>query len=617
MSDSRTADITHDRPVSALPLRLVVGSREAFRRGPFEWVVAGLALIYAALQLSPSSYALALAQLGQHVSPWLGQPQAIRSDEWAILTPLFQAAVNNGLAERNATSFYRESLLSIFGLPILNWGFVFKPQLWAFLVLPPSFAYSLYWAAMAALMLVGWSLLLRRFGFTRRMAALLAMLLYFSPFVQTWWTVFDSQLAFFPWVVLAIITIKSNVRAAAAVAVLIPIWWISFLYVPGLPPLFYLGVVLCAAFSFRSFTWRRLAAVAVGGAVGAGIAFLYFRPILGAYANSVFPGQRWVVGGGLPGWIAASQILPSTITESHMSLVGGNICEVSTVATWLPILALCIMDVGGIRRGAASNPDMRQDLKRIGLLLIGLAAITIWQLTSWLGPLSYVAGFGLSPEQRTLFASGTLLVVAAGYAIDRLPICVSVWRLGLFATVVLAGWVMASFELRPTEALVPRDELLVLIPLLALVPFGLTPERRSMDAWRPAIVLLAITPVAMVWGLFNPVQRTDVMFRKPATDVTRSLDALAERRPDRAIAAPGFSGAVLNGVGYRSVSHILPTPSPNLFRRYFGTIDEPHFNYYFNRYVIVGVADVKSPTLLSADYLQVPIETMSRYAAVP
>ncbi len=300
---------------------------------------------------------------------------------------------------------------------------------------------------MAALMLAGWSLLLRRFGFTRTVAALLAMLLFFSPFVQAWWTIFDSQLAFFPWVALAVVSIKSNVRASVALAMLIPIWWMSFLYVPGLPPLFYLGFVLCCAFCFKSFTWRRLAALAAGGALGTGVAFLYFRPILGAYAHSVFPGQRWIVGGGLPGWIAASQLLPGTTTEFHASLIGLNICEVSTVATWLPVLALCIMDVGGIRRGAATNPEMRQDLKRIGFLLLALAAVTLWQLTSWLRPMSYVAGFGLSPEDRTLFASGALLVIAAGYAVDRLPICVSVWRLGLFAAVVLAGWVLASFDL--------------------------------------------------------------------------------------------------------------------------------------------------------------------------
>ena len=579
--------------------------------------MAGLAVIYAVLQLSPSSYALALAQLGRHVSPWLGHPQAIRSDEWAILTPLFQAAVNNGLAERNATSFYQESLLSIFGLPLLNWGIIFKPQLWGFLVLPPSFAYSFYWAAMAALMLVGWSLLLRRFGFTRKIAALLSMLLFFSPFVQAWWTIFDSQLAFFPWVVLAAVGIRSNVLMAIAVSLLIPIWWISFLYVPGLPPLFYLGFVLCCAFCFKSFTWRRLAALAVGGVLGAGIAFLYFRPILGAYAHSVFPGQRWIVGGTLPRWIALSQVLPGTTTEFHASLIGLNICEVSTVATWLPVLALCIMDVGGIKRGIATDPEMRQDLKRIGFLLVALAALTLWQLTSWLGPMSYVVGFGLSPEQRTLFASGALLVIAAGYAVDRLPICVSVWRLGAFASVVLASWVVASFRFQPGGALVPRDELAVLIPLLALLPFAMTSDKSNMTAWRPAIVLLAITPVVMVWGLYNPVQRTDVIFRKPRTNVTRSLDLLAEQRPDHAIAAPGFSGGVLNGMGYRSVTHIIPTPSPNLFRRYFGTIEERDFNVYFNRYMNVGVADVKSPTLVNADYLQIPIQTMSRYAAVP
>ncbi len=599
-----------------LPLNLGKRGGDLFRRGPFECVVTGLALIYAALRLSPSSYALALAQLGRHVSPWLGRPQPIRSDEWAILTPLVQSAMNNGMAERNATSFYHESLMSIYCLPLLNWGFIFKPQFWAFLVLPPSFAYSLYWAAIAAMMVVGWSLLLRSFGFTRNMAALLSMLLYFSPFVQTWWTTHGCQLAFFPWVALAVVNIKSNVRAAIAVAVLIPAWWMSLLYVPALPPMFWLGVVLCCTFCFKSFTWRRLAALAVGGATGAGLAFLYFRPIFGAYAHSVFPGQRWVLGGGLPRWIALSQFLPGTTTELHASLIGLNICEISTVATWLPALALCIIDIPSIRRRAAEDPDMRRDLKRIGALLLAFSAVTLWQLTSWLWPMSYVLGFGLSPVQRTLFASGALLVIAAGYAIERLPIYASVWRLGVFAAVVLAGWVLASVNLQG-GALVPRDELVVLVPLLALMPFAMTSDRHSADTWRTAIVLLAITPVAMVWGLFNPVQRTDVMFRKPNTNVTRSLDLLAERRPDHAIAPQGFSGGVLNGVGYRSVVHVLPTPSPNLFRPYFGNIDETTFNFYFNRYINVGVADVKSPTLLTADYIQIPVETMSRYAAVP
>jgi len=70
-------------------------------------------------------------------------------------------------------------------------------------------------------------------------------------------------------------------------------------------------------------------------------------------------------------------------------------------------------------------------------------------------------------------------------------------------------------------------------------------------------------------------------------------------------------------VGYRSVSQIIPTPSPQLFRRYFPRIKRDQFNYLFNRYATFAVADVTTPTIVTPDYVQLPLETMSRYAAVP
>lgn len=602
--------------ISAAGLRQRAG--RLGRLAPFEIVVVGVALVYVGFQFSPSSYSLALAQLGESVSPWVGVPQPIRSDEWAILTPLFQAAVNNDFHQVNETSFYGEDLLSIFGLPLFNWGLIFKPQLWLFFVVSASFAYSFYWASMAALMLVGWSVLLRTFGFSKTSAGLISTLLFFSPFVQAWWTIFHSQLAFFPWILLAIVGVKSSIRTVAALALLIPVWWISFFYVPGIPPLLFLGIVLCVAFHPEILTWRRITAVLGGGAVGVGITLLYFRPILSAYANSVFPGQRWVEGGALPDWLAASQFLPGTTTEGYTNLIGSNISEVSTVASWLPVLALCTIDVGAVRSGWSRNVALRRDLRRIGTLAIGWGVLTLWQVASLAGPLSYAFGFGLSPEQRTLFGSGAFLVIAAGYAIERLPIRLTARRLGFFSLVVVCGWLAASVQLQPSNVLVPRDELIVLVPIIALFPFLLvTPVSNTLNARRTTITVLAVVPVVAGWGLFNPVQRTDVIFEKPDTEVTRSLDALAQERGDHAIAAPGFSGGVLNGIGYRSVSHIIPTPSPHLFKKYFPTMDEGRFNTLFNRYENVGLADVDTPTLLTPDYIQLPLKTMSQYAASP
>jgi hypothetical protein len=591
--------------------------RRLVRGHPFEMAVLGAAVLYAALQLSPSSYALALAQLGESVSPWAGTPQPIRSDEWAILTPLVEATVNNHHHVVNATSFYGESLLSIFGLPIANWGIAFKPQLWLFFITSPSFAYSVYWASMAALMMVGWSLLLRQLDFSRKIAALVSLLLFFSPFVQTWWTIFDSQLAFLPWIVLAAIGLRSNVAVALALTLLVPMWLLSFLYLPGVPPLIFLAVVLCLAFRASLFNPRRVLAVVSGGAVGAFIAFVYYHPVLDDYANSVFPGQRWINGGGLMDWQALSQVLPGITTERYTPLVGPNICEISTVCSWLPLLALCMADVGATRRLYPHDKILRRDVRRVGVLIAATLTITLWQLTPYFVPLSYLFGWGVSPEQRTLFASGALLVLAAGYAMDRLPIRVSAGRLSAFGVLVVASWLLASELLQPIHALELRDELLVLVPLAAVFPLVLHAGARQTDAWRTTLVLVALLPMVVGWSLFNPVQRTTEMFRRPDTAITRSLNALQARRPDGAIAVPGFAGAVLNGVGYRSVSHVIPTPSPSLFVPYFSYLDKNEFNVLFNRYENVGVADVDAPRLITADYVQLPIKTMARYAATP
>jgi len=76
----------------------------------------------------------------------LGTPRLIRSDEWAVITPLFQAAVRNGFREVNETSFYREDLRSVFPLPLKNWSLFFRPQLWAFFLTgaPPRIQSTLH-----------------------------------------------------------------------------------------------------------------------------------------------------------------------------------------------------------------------------------------------------------------------------------------------------------------------------------------------------------------------------------------------------------------------------------------------------------------------------------------
>ena len=110
----------------------------------FLGVVAISGALYVTLQLTPSSYGLLLTQIGApEEGPFLGGAQFIRSDEWSITTPFFQAAVRNGFRRFNQTSFYGEDLRgqSInLALPLKDWGLIFKPQLWPFFLTSPAVA---------------------------------------------------------------------------------------------------------------------------------------------------------------------------------------------------------------------------------------------------------------------------------------------------------------------------------------------------------------------------------------------------------------------------------------------------------------------------------------------
>jgi hypothetical protein len=426
------------------------------------------------------------------------------------------------------------------------------------------------------------------------------------------WSGPSPLLALFPWVLLAVVRIRSPRGVAVALSLLVPVWLLAMFYLPALPPLLYLALALCIAFRPEIFSPRRLAGVLAGTIVGLLITFAYFAPVFRAFSDSVYPGRRWTTGGDMPVWQVVSQFLPATTTEHFTNLIASNISEAATVASWLAVLALCIVDVGQIRRRHGNDPVLRKDLRRIAVLAVTWALITFWQLVPF-PPLSYALGFGLSPEARTLFASGALILIASAYAVDRLPLRLTPLRMGIFTVVVVVAWLGASLDLHDNLAF--RDELLVLPLVAGVAAYALVARDASVQAIRVAVLLVALIPTMVVWGLFNPLQSTRVMFRKPDTAVTRKLDALAATRPDGAIAVLGPADAVLNGVGYRSVTHVLATPSPHLFRKYFPQMDEPEFNAIFNRYAHTSLTADAEPFVASADVIRLPIRTMARYAA--
>ena len=135
--------------------------------------------------------------------------------------------------------------------------------MWPFFMVPPAYAYSFFWAAAAALMLVGWSVMLRVFGFGRAVAAYASAILYFSPFVQAW----SGPSPLFSHSLRGSLFVRPDPfapspcdRPRAPGARLAD----EHVLLPAVRPLLFLGVFLCLAFKPEVFAVRRLAGAIAG-----------------------------------------------------------------------------------------------------------------------------------------------------------------------------------------------------------------------------------------------------------------------------------------------------------------------------------------------------------------
>ena len=151
--------------MSQLPIVTTADGRKPV--GYFWWVLwIGVILsgcLYVGQRWSPSSYAIVLQQFGVvDTGVVAGLPRVERGDEFAWQTPLLQMTVRSGFQRFDRTPPYFEDLRSLYGMPILDWALVFKPQFWLFFVAPPALAFSFYHFFLIALFVVGFTLVFIR-----------------------------------------------------------------------------------------------------------------------------------------------------------------------------------------------------------------------------------------------------------------------------------------------------------------------------------------------------------------------------------------------------------------------------------------------------------------------
>lgn len=590
------------------------------RFDPFVLAVAALALLATFTAISPSSYSAVLRGFGaEDDGIVLGRPQGIRSDEYALWTPMVQAAVNDGFTQINETSIYRENRRHFYALPLYDWGLALKPNFWPFLILPAANAYAAYFAIQTFLFLVGYYLLARRFGTSGLDAGLAALILYYCAYTQSWWTSLGHHIAVFPWIPLIFLASLRPLPRFLLATLATGAWFLAGTFYPPLVfTLLLLG--LLGVWVFRPETLRiaaektRLLAMVAGLAAGALLAYLYLREPLAAALASSGHGQRNVSGGHVPWQDFLALFLPGFPYRGSVFLSGSNYCEGAAAGSYLWLLLLVFLDYGRTRANLRALPDHRAFWWRAGALVAAFLLLAAWMLLpipAWAGQLFLWTKF---PNTRLLFPAGLLCLWLALFLLPHLRLRASWPRFGLLAALSVAFWwpsrVRPTFDLllarEPREAirfewiehantdLYPLGLVLLAVVLAFLLRRYLAPSR-----WVQASTALAIAALSnlLTFVDFNPWMSARPIFDRPQTEHTQRLVELQEAHPQRWLVIGDWKhlGHILNGYGFRSVNHAFIVPETRLLRERFPHLDPGLFHFIFNRYVLIQIGLYEPP----------------------
>ncbi|EEY46439.1 hypothetical protein VMA_000235 [Vibrio mimicus VM223] len=562
--------------------------------------------------LTPSSYGAVLSLFGFDGEGLIwGKPRMIRSDEWAVWTPYIQMAVLNGFERFNDFSTYHHDLRGFNAVPLADWGLFFKPFMWPFWILEPARAFALHHGLIIITFLIGWKRLLVccltdiDISIKQRnlYAIFFSVLIFFTGFVQFWWTTLGPLLSLSPWLLLIILQWKHTFIHYLKLFYLASVWLLSHTYPPIIISITYFGfLLLCVHHSSwwrSSFIQLVLTGVACISAVV--VCVLYYRDIIPVMINTVYPGQRISQGGEGNGLILLSTLFPY-ITHSRFSdLLNLNICEVGSVGTLLPLAVICFVQVNW----------MHQTFRKafFGSLILGLIII-VWALI----PISenYGKWFLLDkvPGNRTVFILGllanytSLIALASGkisYSTPRSLIFIALLSLAyLFPSYLnLIGWL---------EKFAPEMVAIVLMVSYLIFFKHLQWLRRFENIYLLFIVLL---PNIVSYAGFNPIQKAYPIFDLYNRQVVDTIKYSANKNYPQWVIEPDYPGAVLSGLGLNSFTTVLVQPKISIFRDLYPLMPEHEFNQIFNRYAHIWLDDTKvTPYSPSPDVIVIPLHDM-------
>ncbi len=554
----------------------------------FDWIVdhrfllaVGLLVVLVAFEISGSSISLwgPLLHGEAYEGVLLGVPRDIRSDEWLVFTPFSLSQVATGFhAVSPAMAGGGINTTMVYAQPAWALATLFRPFLWGYLALGAAKGLAFFWCARAiALVLVTYECMELLSDGNRRIAAYGAILVGFAPIIE-WWFAVNGTVELFVYGQGLVLALRHSLRAQSAIArwgwslflgwllgcyalILYPAWQVPVAYAFGSLGIW---VIIQWVHQKHDGPWGKvlprhllpLVVCTVFAIAAVGVCVYLAWDAVQATLDTVYPGKRFCVGGGLTVWQPNS--IATLVSPLWPELFEPNVSEDAAFVSLQPLgvlLAIICLVKCALQRKTDSG---------LICLLVGSAFLYAYGIMGFSPALSKITLLSNVQTLRVVIATGyldiallvrSLAVLSSRFATgdDAVSWKSHVVRVG-GALVVAVGATFATLRGVPEIAGVKATVILFVAMAILLIPVF---ARKSSAAF--GTMLLASSLVVLTVGMcVNPLQRgCDVLLRNPTLAEAKSI---AENDPDTLWAT---DSAI---VGQAFVSSGIPTlTSTNIY----------------------------------------------------
>ncbi len=543
-----------------------------------------------------------------------GKSRAIRSDEWAVLTPMtFSQSFDGFKYFSDIIRADKTDVFMIYGLPTLNIMQIFRPFQLGFIFLGISKGLSFFWCGrLIALFIVTFEMCMILTKKNKLLSLIGAIMITLAPMVQ-WWFAVNGIAEIFIFGQLAIILLHKYINvndlkkrclyllgmvlcAGGYVMVMYPAWQITMVYI-------FIALALWIIIDNRKnikINYKDIISIIIAILIFS-LCMVYIlmqsMDTIKLVMGTVYPGSRCEVGGH--GAEKYFNYLMNIFTPSKDVLLKSNTCELSTMFSLFPI--------GYILAIGVMIKERKKDLGLILLLIVDIF-LSIWCVIGMPEILSKLTLMSNTTVTRVMLAIGyaDILILLRSISLSKEPYTI---KTSIIISVLLTIVMVIMCKIVHRQYITIKMAISMAIMTVYLFYFAM----RYNGKYGKYLFTCGITFVMiMAGGTVNPIRRgTDVIYKSNIIKKVQEINN--EETGIWIVEELGFP--VANYILMAGVPVINSTNTyPNMER--WKKLDlDGHYEDVYNRYAHIGMKLRKSNEeyeekfeLIQADAFNVYIE---------